>query len=107
MSVKTKVTVPPGRVLIGAYATPDEPAGAGDEPVPPPTRREPRRLAAMGGRGPLPGPCGRQAAARLHRLLRLPLVPCDGARVVRGRGDRGRDERALCQRQGRPRGAAG
>ena len=47
-----------------------------------------------------------QAAARLDRLLRLPLVPRDGARVVRRRGDRGRHERALRQRQGRPRGAA-
>ncbi|MEJ7716968.1 MAG: DUF255 domain-containing protein [Thermoleophilaceae bacterium] len=30
----------------------------------------------------------RQAAARVDRLLGLPLVPRDGARVVRGRGDR-------------------
>ena len=37
---------------------------------------------------------------------RVPLVPRDGARVVRGRGDRGADERALRQHQGRPRGAA-
>ena len=34
-------------------------------------------------------------------------MPRDGARVVRGPGDRGADERALRQHQGRPRGAAG
>ena len=36
-----------------------------------------------------------QAAARLDRLLGLPLVPRDGARVVRGRRGRGGDERAF------------
>ena len=41
-----------------------------------------------------------------RRVRRLPLVPRDGARVVRGRGDRGVPQRALRQRQGRPRGAA-
>ena len=42
-----------------------------------------------------------------HRLLRLPLVPRHGARVVRGPDDRRADERALRQHQGRPRRAAG
>ena len=55
-------------------------------------------LARARGRG--------QADPALDRLRRLPLVPRDGARVVRGRGDRRADERALRQRQGRPRGAA-
>ena len=41
----------------------------------------------------------------LDRLLGLPLVPRDGARVVRGRGDRRLHERALRADQGRPRGA--
>ena len=41
-----------------------------------------------------------------RRVRRVPLVPRHGARVVRGRGDRGVHERALRQRQGRPRGAA-
>ena len=45
------------------------------------------------------------AAARLDRLLRLPLVPRDGARELRGRRDRGADERAVRLHQGRPRGA--
>ena len=53
------------------------------------------------------GEGGGQAAAGQHRLLRLPLVPRHGARVVRGPGDRRADERALRQHQGRPRGAPG
>ena len=48
-----------------------------------------------------------QAAARLDRLLGLPLVPRDGARVLRGRQRRRADERALRLHQGRPRGAPG
>ena len=47
----------------------------------------------------------RRAGAGLDRLLLLPLVPRDGARVLRGRGDGGGDERALRVREGRPRGA--
>ena len=49
----------------------------------------------------------RTAGLPLRRLLHLPLVPRDGARVVRGRGDRARPQRALRRHQGRPRGAAG
>ena len=49
----------------------------------------------------------RPAAARLDRLLGLPLVPRDGARVLRGPADRRADERALRVREGRPRGAPG
>ena len=41
-----------------------------------------------------------------RRVRRLPLVPRDGARVVRGRGDRGVPQRALRERQGRPRGTS-
>ncbi len=44
-------------------------------------------------------------AAGLDRLLRLPLVPRDGARVLRGPRGRRADERALRVHQGRPRGA--
>ena len=47
-----------------------------------------------------------QADLPLDRLLGLPLVPRDGARELRERGDRAADERALRQHQGRPRGAA-
>ncbi len=49
----------------------------------------------------------RRAAARLDRLLGLSLVPRDGARVLRGRGDGIGDERGLRMRQGRSRGASG
>ena len=45
--------------------------------------------------------------ARLDRLLGLPLVPRDGARIVRRRADRGGHERAVRLREGRPRGAPG
>ena len=50
---------------------------------------------------------GEQADPAVDRLCRLPLVPCHGARVVRGPGHRGADERAVRQHQGGPRGAAG
>ena len=50
------------------------------------------------GRGP--------ADPALDRLLGLPLVPRDGARVVRGRSHGPAHERALRQREGRPRGTA-
>ncbi len=43
----------------------------------------------------------------LGRLCRLPLVPRDGARILRGRTNRQGDERAVRQHQSRPRGAAG
>ena len=47
---------------------------------------------------------GGQADPALDRVLRLPLVPCDGARVLRGPGDRRLYERAFRADQGRPRG---
>ena len=58
-----------------------------------------------GGAGPRPG--RGEADPRLDRLRRLPLVPRDGARVLRGPRGRGADERALRLHQGRPRGAPG
>ena len=60
----------------------------------------------MGGGGARPRPCRRPPDPALDRLLRLPLVPRDGARVVRGRGDGRADEPALREREGRPRGAS-
>ena len=60
---------------------------------------------AVGRGGVRPRPRGGPRGARLDRLLRLPLVPRDGARELRGRGDRAADERALRLHQGRPRGA--
>ena len=53
-------------------------------------------------------PGERERAGPAERgVRRVPLVPRDGARVVRGRGDGGVHERALREHQGRPRGAAG
>ena len=52
------------------------------------------------------GQAEQQADPALDRLRRLPLVPCDGARELRGRADRGGDERPVRQHQGRSRGAA-
>ena len=59
----------------------------------------------MGLRGARAGARARPSDPALGRLLGLPLVPRDGARVLRGRGDRRLHERALRLRQGRPRGA--
>ena len=90
----------------GAYARRREPPRGRDEPVPPPARREPGRLVPVGRRGVRARPGRGQAAPRLGRLQLVPLVPRDGARVVREPGDRGRHERPLREREGRPRGAA-
>ena len=48
-----------------------------------------------------------QADPALRRLLGVPLVSRDGARIVRGSRGRGGDERPLRERQGRSRGAPG
>ncbi len=60
----------------------------------------------MGRGGSGPRPRGGPADPAVGRLLRLPLVPRDGARVLREPRDRRLHERALRQRQGRPRGAS-
>src|ERR1700743_744216 len=61
---------------------------------------------AWGGGARAPAaPRGGPAAAGLDRLLGLPLVPRDGARVLRGPRGGGADEREARLRQGRPRGA--
>ena len=70
-------------------------------------RRQPRALAPLGAGGAGRGASGKQADPALDRLRRLPLVPRHGARILRGPGDRGADERAVRQHQGRPRGTAG
>ena len=79
---------------------------ARDQPLPAPAQRQPGRLVPVGRRGPGPRPRARPADPALGRLLGLPLVPRDGARVLRGPRDRRLHERALRQRQGRSRGAA-
>ena len=89
----------PRRLSRGQRARPRDLA------VPAPARGEPGRLAAVGPGGARPRARARHADPRLDRLLRLPLVPRDGARELRGPGDRRADERALRLHQGRPRGA--
>jgi hypothetical protein len=59
----------------------------------------------VGGGGVFQGACGRQAHLPLHRLLVVPLVPCDGARVVRTPRHRRPAEPTLRQHQGGSRGA--
>src|SRR5439155_18156894 len=84
-----------------------ESSRAGNEPLPPPARLQPRGLVSLGTRGTRARERRRQADPALGWLCGLPLVPRDGARVLRGRGDRDVDERALRPGQGRPRGTAG
>ena len=62
-------------------------------------------MVRLGRRGAGAGQRGGQADPAVDRLLGLPLVPRDGARVVRGCRDGRIHERALRQHQGRPRGA--
>ena len=63
----------------------DEPPRRRDQPVPAPARRQPGRLVPVGRRGVRAGPRRGQADLPVGRLLVVPLVPRDGARVVRGR----------------------
>ena len=86
-------------------STDAEPPRRRDLALPAPAQGQPGRLAAVGRAGARGGARARRAAARLDRLLGLPLVPRDGARVVRGPRRRGLHERALRLRQGRSRGA--
>ncbi len=84
-------------------ACPREPARRRDVAVPPPASRQPSRLVGVGSRGVASRGRRRQADPPLGGLLRVPLVPRDGARVVRGRRSRRSDERWLRLHQGRPR----
>ena len=80
------------RARRGSHA---EPPGGRDEPLPPPAPVQPRRLVSLGSGGVRAGAARGQAHLPVGRLLGLPLVPRDGARVVRGRRDRRPDERAF------------
>ena len=68
---------------------------------------QPGRLVAMGAGGVGGSQALESADHAVDRLRRLSLVPRDGAREFRGRGDRRGDERAVRQHQSRPRGTAG
>ena len=85
---------------------PPKPPRARDQPLSAAAQAQSGRLVALGAGGAGRGEAQRQADPALGRLRRLPLVPRHGARELRGRRHRARDERALRQHQGRPRGAA-
>ena len=87
---------------IAKRAGDDQLAGGRDLTLSAPARRQPGGLASLGAGGTRPRARRAEAAAGVDRLLRLPLVPCDGARVVRGSGHRRADERVVRLRQGRP-----
>src|ERR1700733_13665271 len=79
----------------------------GDVALPFAARWEPGALAAMERRRSGRGQAARPPYPLVDRLRRLPLVPRDGARVVRERRHRPSHERAVRQYQSGPRGAAG
>src|SRR5512140_400148 len=71
---------------------PHQPTRQRVQPLPAPARPQPGRLVSVGRRGVRARPARAAPGAAEHRLLRLSLVPRDGARVVRESGDRGADE---------------
>ncbi len=83
-----------------------EPPDPRDKPVSASACPEPRGLVSVGERGDRSGAPRGPADLPLDRLLRLPLVPRDGSRVVRESRDRRTHERPLRQHQGRPGGAS-
>src|SRR4051794_25832645 len=89
------------------YYTDAEPPRLRDLAVPAPARREPGGLVRLGGRGVLRRARSRSPGVGLDRLRRVPLVPRDGARVLRGPGGGLADERVVRVHQGGPRGAPG
>ena len=94
-----------GRATLLDYA---EPPATGDVPLPPPAPRQPGGLVRRGATRRSRAPASEDKPLLVSiGYSRVPLVPRDGARVLRGRRDRGADERALRVRQGRPRGAPG
>ena len=82
-----------------------EPARWRDQPLPAPAPRQPGGLAPLGSRGVRGGRRAGPASAPVGRLLELPLVPCDGPRVLRGSRHRGHHEPTVREREGGPRGA--
>ena len=67
-----------------------EPTGRRDLAVPPPAPRQSGRLVSVGRRGVRRRRAAQCADPAVGRLLGLPLVPRDGARVLRGRRGRRR-----------------
>ena len=90
----------------GATVLCAQPPSPRDQPVPAAARPQPRGLVSVGRGGAGAGARPRPADPAVDRLLRVPLVPRHGTRVVRGRRHRARDERALRPGEDRPRGTA-
>ena len=80
---------------------------AGDLALSSAARRQPGALAPVERRRSGGGQAARLPDPAFDRLRRLPLVPRDGARVVRERRNGAPHERVVRQHQSRPRGAAG
>ena len=85
---------------------PPKPPGAGNLALSPAAQAQSGRLVALEPGGAGGGQARQQADPALGRLCRLPLVPRDGARELRGRRHRRGDERPVRQHQSRPRGTA-
>ncbi len=68
---------------------------------------QPGAVASLGRGGVRAGAQAGQADLSVDRLLDLPLVPRDGARVLRERRDRRDHEQPFHQHQGRPRRTPG
>ncbi len=79
---------------------------AGKIALPPAARAQSGRLVSVGRGGFRESAEREQADLPLRRLFHLPLVPRDGARELRERGDRAVAERQFCQHQSRSRRAA-
>src|SRR5579863_806872 len=72
-----------------------EPPGDRNESLPPAACRQSSRLVPLGARGAGARPYRRPADSAERRIRGLPLVPRDGARIVRRSGHGAVDERAV------------
>jgi hypothetical protein len=81
-------------------------ADARDQSLSAAAREQPGGLVSVGRRSARRGKAGRQTDFSVDRLQRVPLVPRDGARELRGRNHRRSDERTVHQHQGRSGGAS-
>ncbi len=81
--------------LASAYSHAHQQVDSGEESISAAARAQSGGLVSLGRGGVRKGPPGGQADLPFHRLLDLPLVPRDGARVVRERADRGDSEPSI------------
>ena len=82
-----------------------EPPGHRDQSLPAAAPRQPRRLVGVGAGGVRGRGRTRRPGVPLGGLLRVPLVPRHGPRVVRGRRGVAGPQRGVRRGEGRPRGA--